>query len=73
MSFIWRIIKCVVNSKSDESVIPAHRPTVSISGSEEDMECLIAYSLQRGMQVDGLLPGESEKYLAMDLASDACG
>lgn len=39
----------------------------------EDMECLIAYSLQRGMQVDGLLPGESEKYLAMDLASDACG
>jgi hypothetical protein len=41
-----------------------------ISGSVEDMERLIAYALQSGIEVSGLLSGECEKYLSMDLASE---
>lgn len=50
--------------------IPNPKTVTRISGSAEDMGRLIAYAIQSGIEVSGLLPGEYEKYIAMDLASD---
>lgn len=51
--------------------IPNPKSLTRLSGPAEVMERIIAFALQNGIEVVDLQPGEYDKYIAMDLLSEA--
>ncbi len=47
--------------------IPNPKTVAKVTGSPEDLERLLAFSLQSGLEVHGLTEEEKQKYLNLDV------